>query len=244
MSRIRPWRSIGANLDGREIYARRPRLPLRTRGSSLSRTSPNSRIKLAGKIYGIEPGNDGNRLILDMIKDDKFGLKGWEVVESSEQGMLSQVERATKRQGAYRLPRLGAPPDEHQVQDRLSERRRRCVRAEFRRRDGLHQRARRSRRKACPNRRQADRTISSSRSGWRTRSWVRSCSTASEPDKAATDWLKANPAVLDAWLDGRHDDRRPAGRCHRQAEPVALRSSLGLPPAMPFSPWRRRGPKG
>ena len=50
--------------------------------------------KLGGKIYGIEPGNDGNRLILDMIKDDKFGLKGFEVVESSEQGMLSQVERA------------------------------------------------------------------------------------------------------------------------------------------------------
>ena len=33
--------------------------------------------KLGGKIYGIEPGNDGNRLILDMIKDNKFGLKGF-----------------------------------------------------------------------------------------------------------------------------------------------------------------------
>ncbi|MBN8994028.1 MAG: choline ABC transporter substrate-binding protein [Rhizobiales bacterium] len=53
--------------------------------------------KLAGKIYGIEPGNDGNRLILDMIDKDQFGLKGFELVESSEQGMLAQVERATKR---------------------------------------------------------------------------------------------------------------------------------------------------
>jgi glycine betaine/proline transport system substrate-binding protein len=55
--------------------------------------------QLGGKIYGIEPGNDGNRLILGMIEDpaDKFGLKGWELVESSEQGMLSQVERATQR---------------------------------------------------------------------------------------------------------------------------------------------------
>lgn len=52
---------------------------------------------LEGKIYGIEPGNDGNRLVMDMIKDDKFGLKGFEVVESSEQGMLAQVDRATRR---------------------------------------------------------------------------------------------------------------------------------------------------
>ncbi|MAW88673.1 MAG: glycine/betaine ABC transporter substrate-binding protein [Phyllobacteriaceae bacterium] len=52
---------------------------------------------LDGKIYGIEPGNDGNRLILDMIEKDAFGLSGFEVVESSEQGMLAQVGRASKR---------------------------------------------------------------------------------------------------------------------------------------------------
>ncbi len=49
--------------------------------------------ELDGKIYGIEPGNDGNRLILGMVDEDKFGLKGFEVVESSEQGMLSQVAK-------------------------------------------------------------------------------------------------------------------------------------------------------
>ena len=49
---------------------------------------------LEGKIYGIEPGNDGNRLILDMVATGPFGLDGFEVVESSEQGMLAQVERA------------------------------------------------------------------------------------------------------------------------------------------------------
>jgi glycine betaine/proline transport system substrate-binding protein len=52
--------------------------------------------KFGGKIYGIEPGNDGNRLIQSMIDKDAFGLKGFEVVESSEQGMLSQVARAVK----------------------------------------------------------------------------------------------------------------------------------------------------
>ncbi len=52
---------------------------------------------LKDKIYGIEPGNDGNRLILDIIKANKFGLKDFQVVESSEQGMLAEVQRATTR---------------------------------------------------------------------------------------------------------------------------------------------------
>ncbi len=52
---------------------------------------------LDGQIYGIEPGNDGNRLILDMIEANAFGLAEFEVVESSEQGMLAQVDRATRR---------------------------------------------------------------------------------------------------------------------------------------------------
>jgi glycine betaine/proline transport system substrate-binding protein len=51
--------------------------------------------KLGGKIYGIEPGNDGNRLVLDVIKDPKFGLDGFELVESSEAGMLAQVAKAS-----------------------------------------------------------------------------------------------------------------------------------------------------
>ena len=52
---------------------------------------------LEGEIYGIEAGNDGNRLIMDMIADNAFGLEGFEVVESSEQGMLAQVARADDR---------------------------------------------------------------------------------------------------------------------------------------------------
>ena len=51
---------------------------------------------LDNKIYGIEPGNDGNRLLIDMVDKNTFGLKDFEVVESSEQGMLAQVARAEK----------------------------------------------------------------------------------------------------------------------------------------------------
>ena len=50
---------------------------------------------LEGEIYGIEPGNDGNRLIMDMIASGPFGLDGFEIVESSEQGMLAAVAKAT-----------------------------------------------------------------------------------------------------------------------------------------------------
>ena len=55
------------------------------------------RKELGASIYGIEPGNDGNELILDMIKKNEFGLAGFKVVESSEQGMLAQVERAVRK---------------------------------------------------------------------------------------------------------------------------------------------------
>ncbi|WPC04823.1 choline ABC transporter substrate-binding protein [Pseudomonas benzenivorans] len=53
--------------------------------------------QLGGKIYGIEPGNDGNLLIEQMIKGDQFGLGGFRMVESSEAGMLVQVQRAVKK---------------------------------------------------------------------------------------------------------------------------------------------------
>lgn len=49
---------------------------------------------LEGKIYGIEPGNEGNQYLVSLTEKDGSGLTGMEVVESSEQGMLAQVERA------------------------------------------------------------------------------------------------------------------------------------------------------
>src|SRR5262249_12605923 len=53
--------------------------------------------KFAGKLYGIEPGNDGNLHMQKMIDSDAFGLKGFKLIESSEQGMLAQVDRAVKK---------------------------------------------------------------------------------------------------------------------------------------------------
>src|ERR671917_1388483 len=34
-------------------------------------------------IYGLEPGNDGNQVVLDMIENDQYNLGDWELIESS-----------------------------------------------------------------------------------------------------------------------------------------------------------------
>lgn len=52
--------------------------------------------EFGGTIYGIEPGNDGNQVVIDMIKNDTYGLGDWEIVESSTSGMLSEVDRAER----------------------------------------------------------------------------------------------------------------------------------------------------
>ncbi len=49
-----------------------------------------------GKLYGLSPGS--NDSMLAAVKDGGFGLEDWDVVESSEQGMLAQVARAVKRE--------------------------------------------------------------------------------------------------------------------------------------------------
>ncbi|MCH2095547.1 MAG: choline ABC transporter substrate-binding protein [Rhodobacteraceae bacterium] len=99
---IAPYREAGtvdtvrANLEGAKYT-----LATNAAGAALGIDSFAAIAALADeldeKIYGIEPGNDGNRLIQSMIDGDAFGLSGFEVVESSEQGMLAQVARASKR---------------------------------------------------------------------------------------------------------------------------------------------------
>lgn len=49
-------------------------------------------------IYGIEAGNDGNKTIISMIEDDAYGLGDWDIVESSEAGMLTQVRREARNE--------------------------------------------------------------------------------------------------------------------------------------------------
>ncbi len=87
--------NVGVNLEGAKYTLAVPSY-LAEQGLKDFADVNKFRDQLDAKIYGIEPGNDGNRLILNMIDENKFGLKGFELVESSEQGMLAQVARAAQ----------------------------------------------------------------------------------------------------------------------------------------------------
>lgn len=47
--------------------------------------------KFDNSVYGLEKGNDGNQLVLDMIDTNAFGLGQFNLVETSERIMLAQV---------------------------------------------------------------------------------------------------------------------------------------------------------
>ena len=89
--------TLGANLTGAKYTLAVPAYVAQAGLTDFAHIADFS-DRLGGRIYGIEPGNDGNRLIQSMIDEDMFGLGSFQLVESSEQGMLAQVRRAERRQ--------------------------------------------------------------------------------------------------------------------------------------------------
>lgn len=55
---------------------------------------------LEGRIHGIEAGSEANAPIRRMIRDNRFGLGGFTLVESSEAAMLAQVQAASRSRKA------------------------------------------------------------------------------------------------------------------------------------------------
>lgn len=156
--------------------------------------------QLGGKIYGIEPGNDGNRLIQDMIDTDAFGLSGFEVVESSEQGMLAEVARATRSQGWIVF--LGWEP--HPMNSNF----------ELTYLSGgddyfgpdfggatVYTNVRAGYASECPNVGKLLGNLSFTLA-MENEIMGKILDDGMEGNAAAADWLKANSGVLDAWLDG------------------------------------------
>ncbi len=156
--------------------------------------------KFDNKIYGIEAGNDGNRLIQDMIDKDAFGLKAFEVVESSEQGMLAQVAKSVPKQEwvvflgwaphpmnvNYPLEYL-AGGDEYFGPDFGAAQVFTNVRAGY-----LQE---------CPN---AGKLVQNLQFTVEAENEIMAAilDQSKSGDDAAAEWLKANPGVLDAWLAG------------------------------------------
>jgi glycine betaine/proline transport system substrate-binding protein len=156
--------------------------------------------QLDGKIYGIEPGNDGNRLILDMIKKNAFDLKGFDLVESSEQGMLAQVAKDVKTKKAIVF--LGWEP--HPMNTNFDIKYLTGGDDYFGPNFGgatVYTNIRAGYTKECPN---VGKLLENLQFTLKMENEImgKILDKSEEPAKAAQEWIKANPAVLDKWLVG------------------------------------------
>ena len=156
--------------------------------------------QLDGTIYGIEAGNDGNRLILDMIAQDKFGLGKFKLKESSEQAMLAEARRAEKK--GKGIVFLGWEP--HPMNTTIKMTYLTGGDDVFGPNFGgatVYTNTRKGYSAECPN---VGRLLANLEFTLPMESEVmgRILDDKEEPNAAATDWLKANPGVLDAWLAG------------------------------------------
>lgn len=155
---------------------------------------------LDAKIYGIEPGNDGNRLIQSMIDGDAFGLSGFEVAESSEQGMLAQVARADRR--GEPVVFLGWEPHPMNANFEMSY----LTGGDDYFGPNLGGATVFTNTSAgygakCPN---VGKLLENLEFSLAMENEIMAAilDDGADPDDAASDWLKANPAVLETWLAG------------------------------------------
>ncbi|MTI08740.1 choline ABC transporter substrate-binding protein [Curvivirga aplysinae] len=87
-------KTIHKNLDGAKFTFAVPKFVYEAGVTDFSDLKEHA-DKFDKKLYGLEAGS--NELMFDVINDTKFGITDWEVIESSEQGMLAQVDRSIRR---------------------------------------------------------------------------------------------------------------------------------------------------
>jgi glycine betaine/proline transport system substrate-binding protein len=152
--------------------------------------------KFDKKFYGIEPGNDGNKIVQAKIDDPANNLKGWELVESSEQGMLAQAQKSMKNQEWIAF--LGWTP--HPVMGKMG-----LVYLTGFENDGfgdaqIKTLTRPGYSSECAN---VGKLLANLKFDLAQESAImEAIDGGAEGEKASADWLKANPGVLDAWLAG------------------------------------------
>ena len=202
---IAPFREDGsvevvrANLEGAKYTLAVPKY-LADQGLKDFADIAKFKDQLDGQIHGIEPGNDGNRLIQKMIDDGQFGLTGFELVESSEQGMLAEVARAGRGQGAIVF--LGWEP--HPMNTNFELVYLTGGDEVFGPNFGgatIYTNVRKGYLQECPN---VGKFLQNLEFTLPMESMVMGgiLNDGKEAEEAATDWLKANPGVLDVWLAG------------------------------------------
>lgn len=88
---------LGVNLPGAKFTLAVPDYVARAGVRTFSDLAQHA-DKFDRKIYGIESGAPANQTIKKMLAAKSYGLTGWTLIESSEQGMLSQVARKKRGQ--------------------------------------------------------------------------------------------------------------------------------------------------
>jgi len=184
--------------------------------------------ELNNSIYGIEPGNDGNRLVLKMLKEGEFGLSDFKLVESSEQGELAQVERAYRN----KQPIVFLAWEPHPMNMRFDLKYLNGGDDVFGPNYGgatIYTVTRRGYSAECPN---IGHLLANLRFSLRGESEMMAAilDRHEQPDIAAAEWLKANPTAVKAWLGGVLTfDGKPAY--------AALAHSAAPPPPGGFEQW-------
>ncbi|HMK86767.1 MAG TPA: choline ABC transporter permease subunit [Steroidobacteraceae bacterium] len=165
--------------------------------------------ELDHSIYGIEPGNDGNRLVLKMLKENQFGLGDFKLIESSEQGMLAQVERAFRASE----PIVFLAWEPHPMNMRFDIKYLTGGDAVFGANFGgatVYTVTRKGYSAECPN---VGRLLANLHFTLHGESEMMAAilDRHEQPEIAAADWLKSKPTVVKEWLEGvRTFDGRPA----------------------------------
>jgi glycine betaine/proline transport system substrate-binding protein len=173
---------------------------------------------LNNSVYGIEPGNDGNRVLLKMLKDDAFGLGNFKLIESSEQGELAQVERAVRN----KQPIVFLAWEPHPMNMRFDLKYLNGGDAVFGPNYGgatIYTVSRKGYSAECPN---VGRLLANVKFTLRGESEMMAgiLDRHEQPDIAAAEWLKANPTVTKAWLEGVLTfDGKPANAALAHAAP-------------------------
>lgn len=149
------------------------------------------------KIYGIGSGAPANLSLQSIIANNEFNLGGWKLVESSEQAMLAQVQRAVKRERFIAF--LGWTPHPMNVQLKMHY----LTGGEkwFGSSGSVYTLTRKGYAQVCPNPAKLLSNLSFSLEMENT-IMANVVDNKVSYDDAAKAWIKANPSQLDGWLKG------------------------------------------
>lgn len=190
---------LGANLKGAKYTLAVPQYVYDAGVTSVEDLDDHA-AKFGSNLYGIEAGNDGNLIIQKMIDDDAFGLGDWSLVDSSESGMLAELNSRT--QDEQWMVFLGWEP--HPMNTNYDIAYLKGADDYFGPNLGgatVYTNTRGGYADACPN---VGELLNNLRFTLSMENTImgKIMDAGKDPRVAARTWLQNNPAVLDEWLEG------------------------------------------